>query len=309
MVTISKTADAPSVSAGSQIGFTVTLNNTGAGTATGLSVSDNLPAGTDVNWTIDAGNTSAGWSVSGSPPNQSLLYSPTTLAGNTSTTAHVVSTTTTNSCGTYSNTASFTTSNDGSGSASDSEAVICPVQLASVVSRLNHTGVGDFDITMPLSGTRGVECRASASLGAGNYTIVFSFSNTLSSVGGASPSESGCGTIGVGTTMISGSDYIVNLTGVCNAQYATVTLTNVNDSAGHHSDNVASPQMGFLIGDTSADGVVNAADITQTRRQSGNVVAPDGSNFREDVTVDGVINSADITAVRRQSGNALPTPP
>src|SRR6266478_7549809 len=29
--------------------------------------------------------------------------------------------------------------------------------------------------------------------------------------------------------MISGSNYIVNLTGVCNAQYVTITLTNVND--------------------------------------------------------------------------------
>jgi uncharacterized repeat protein (TIGR01451 family) len=62
-VSITKTADAASVSAGSQIGFTVTLTNSTSGTATGLSVSDNLPAGTDVNWTIDAGNTSPGWSV------------------------------------------------------------------------------------------------------------------------------------------------------------------------------------------------------------------------------------------------------
>src|SRR5439155_345969 len=124
-VAISKTADDASVSAGSQIGFTVTLSNGSAGTATGLSVTDSLPAGTDVSWTIDAGNTDPGWSVSGSPPNQSLVYTPTTLAGNSSTTAHVVSSTTTNSCGTYNNTASFTTGNDGSGEASASEEVIC----------------------------------------------------------------------------------------------------------------------------------------------------------------------------------------
>src|SRR5947207_1781600 len=125
-VTIAKTADAVSVSAGSQIGFTVTLSNSSAGAATGLSVTDTLPGGTEVNWTIDAGNTDPGWSVSGSPPNQSLVYSPTTLAGNTSTTAHVVSDTTSNSCGTYDNTASFTTDNGGSGEASNSETVICP---------------------------------------------------------------------------------------------------------------------------------------------------------------------------------------
>src|SRR5439155_874935 len=111
--------------AGSQIGFTVTLTNSSETAATGLSVTDNLPAGTGVNWSIDAGNTDPGWSVSGSPPTQSLVYSPTILAGNSSTTAHVVSTTTSGSCGTYDNTASFTTDNDGSGSASASETVLC----------------------------------------------------------------------------------------------------------------------------------------------------------------------------------------
>jgi uncharacterized repeat protein (TIGR01451 family) len=92
-VSITKTSDAASASAGSQIGFTVTLSNSTAGTATGLTVTDNLPAGTDVNWSIDAGNTDPGWSVNGSPPNQTLDYTPTTLDGNTSTTTHVVSTT------------------------------------------------------------------------------------------------------------------------------------------------------------------------------------------------------------------------
>jgi hypothetical protein len=65
--------------------------------------------------------------------------------------------------------------------------------------------------------------------------------------------------------------------------------------------------MGILLGDTTADGTVNSADITQVRRQSGNVAHDDpGANFREDITADGTINSADITAVRRQSGSALP---
>jgi hypothetical protein len=43
-------------------------------------------------------------------------------------------------------------------------------------------------------------------------------------------------------------------------QYATFTLTNVNDSAGEHSDNVSSPDMGFLIGDVNASGRVDSAD-------------------------------------------------
>src|SRR5204863_518324 len=126
-VAITKTADAANVVAGSQIGFTVRISNSSTLPATGLSVTDNLPAAPGVNWSIDAGNTDPGWSVSGSPPNQSLVYSPTTLPANSSTHVHVVSGTSSgaDSCGTYNNTASFTTSNDGSGQDSAS-VLVCP---------------------------------------------------------------------------------------------------------------------------------------------------------------------------------------
>ncbi|TML56622.1 MAG: DUF11 domain-containing protein, partial [Actinobacteria bacterium] len=88
-VTISKSADAGSVDAGSPAGFGVTLANQGGATATGLSFTDHLPSGTGINWTIGSG-TDSGWSVSGSPPNQSLVYSPTTLGAHTSAHAHIV---------------------------------------------------------------------------------------------------------------------------------------------------------------------------------------------------------------------------
>ena len=114
---------------GSQIGFTVRLTNNSSFTATGLTFTDNLPAAPGVNWSIDAANTDAGWSVSGSPPNQSLVYSPTTLAGGTTTRAHVISNTTTATCGsTLSNTAAFAISNGcpgaGSGNAMASVTVV-----------------------------------------------------------------------------------------------------------------------------------------------------------------------------------------
>ena len=114
---------------GSQIGFTVRLTNNSSFTATGLTFTDNLPAAPGVNWSIDAANTDAGWSVSGSPPNQSLVYSPTTLAGGTTTRAHVISNTTIATCGsTLSNMASFAVSNGcpgaGSGNAMASVTVV-----------------------------------------------------------------------------------------------------------------------------------------------------------------------------------------
>ena len=100
------------MASGSQIGFTVRLTNNSSFTATGLTFTDSLPAAPGVNWSIDAANTDAGWSVSGSPPNQSLVYSPTTLAGGTTTRAHVISATTVDTCGsTLNNMASYTVSN------------------------------------------------------------------------------------------------------------------------------------------------------------------------------------------------------
>lgn len=177
-----------------------------------------------------------------------------------------------------------------------------PVQLVGVASRKLHGGAGSFDIDLPVTGGPGIECRTGGA--SADYTVVFKFANTLTTVGGASVTgNSG----GVSSSAIGADahEYIVNLTGVTNAQAIIVSLTNVNDSAGNSSASV-SASMSVLLGDTSGDGVVNSADITQTRRQSGQV--PTAENFRTDITADGVTNSADITLVRRRSGTALPAP-
>jgi uncharacterized repeat protein (TIGR01451 family) len=131
VVTIDKTADAPQVDAGNPAGFTVALHNVTPLDAHGLSVTDNLPAATGIDWTIDAGNTDQGWSISGSPPNEHLVYTPTTLPANTSTHVHVTTSTTSATCGTtLNNTASFTSTDGGSGSAPASVAVVGPPVMA-----------------------------------------------------------------------------------------------------------------------------------------------------------------------------------
>ncbi len=171
-----------------------------------------------------------------------------------------------------------------------------PVLAVSAVSRKMHGTLGPFNIPLPLSGASGIECRSG-----GPTQVMFTFPTAVT-INNAIVT-SGAGSVGSasgnGTTTV-----IVNLTGVTNQERITLTLLGVND--GRNTNDVA-VRMGVLLGDTNADGVVNTADITQTRRESGNVAHDDPSaNFREDVTVDGVINTADITAVRRQSGNALP---
>jgi hypothetical protein len=176
--------------------------------------------------------------------------------------------------------------------------------LTSVVSRKTHTGVGDFDINLPLTGSPGIECRTGGANG--NYMLVFTFPNTLASVGGAILTG-GAGSISSSAIGADTHQYIVNLTGIIppnppGGENVTVTLNTVHDTE-NNSGSVAGT-MGVLPGDTTGNGQVNSSDISQTKAQSGN--AATSANFRTDVTVSGLINSSDISTVKAKSGTALP---
>jgi uncharacterized repeat protein (TIGR01451 family) len=119
---ITKTADAPSVSAGDPIGFTIKVSNTGAGTATGVTLSDPLPSGSGVSWSISPAV--AGCSITGSP--QTLNCTLGSLATGASVTVHVTSATVAASCGVYPNTATASATNHASVQASASTTVNCP---------------------------------------------------------------------------------------------------------------------------------------------------------------------------------------
>jgi len=73
--------------------------------------------------------------------------------------------------------------------------------------------------------------------------------------------------------------------------------------------NIINPSVtfGLLIGDTSGNGTVNAADVAQTKTQVGMSACP--PNFRTDVNGDGLINASDVALVKSKSGTSLPTPP
>jgi hypothetical protein len=174
------------------------------------------------------------------------------------------------------------------------------LQLISASSRKVHGGAGTLDVDLPLTGNPGIECRSGGANG--DYEIVFKFANTLANVGGARVSG---GTGGMVSGKIDSNDahnFIVNLSGVTNAQTITVTLSSVSSSAGGFSSSV-SASMSVLIGDTNADRFVDSADIAQTKSQSGKSVT--ASNFREDINADGFIDSADIAFVKSKSGTAL----
>lgn len=167
-------------------------------------------------------------------------------------------------------------------------------QLTGVVSRKTHGASGAFDIDLPVTGSPGIECRNAG----GNYTLVFSFGGDISSVESVTlVSIDGLAT--ADAPVVTGGVVTVDLHNVANAQVLGVTLNNLNATGSN-----ASVPMAVLVGDTTANGSVNSADIGQTKSQSGTTVV--GSNFRQDVTVDGSINSSDISLVKSRSGTALP---
>ena len=177
---------------------------------------------------------------------------------------------------------------------------VSPVQLLGATSSKVHGNAGAFEIILPLTGLPGVECRSGGANA--DHTIIFTFANPLTSIGGATVTR---GNGSVSSSAVNSNDthqYIVNLTGVTNAQDITVTLTAVTDAAGNSSPAIAG-SVGVLLGDTTGSGSVNSSDISQTKSQSGQAVS--ASNFRQDVTVNGSINSSDISLVKSNSGTAL----
>jgi hypothetical protein len=178
------------------------------------------------------------------------------------------------------------------------------VQLNSVVSRKTHGGAGTFDVDLPLIGrSGGIESRTGGPNG--DYTLVFNFVNPLTSVGSATVTR-GIGTIASSSIDVSdptGSTYLVNLTGVNNAQAISVSLNNVTDSTGVSSSAI-STQVGVLLGDVNASGRVDAADVSLVRQQTLQPIT--SSNFREDINVSGRIDAADVSIVRQETLTSLP---
>jgi uncharacterized repeat protein (TIGR01451 family) len=158
-VTISKTADDGTVDAGDPIGFTISWGNSGAGKATGVVVSDTLPAGDDLDWSIESSTgTGSTCEISGAAGSQVLTCDVGSIPGNTeeSGSVHIVSDTTPADCGTVDNPGSIDSGNDGSGVASDSVDVLCAsIDIAKVANPEGPVSAGDtigFDITVTNDG-------------------------------------------------------------------------------------------------------------------------------------------------------------
>jgi hypothetical protein len=169
------------------------------------------------------------------------------------------------------------------------------VPLPAAASRKNHGGT-DRDLSLTYGGKPQIECRSGG--GSNVYQLVMTFANAVT----FNPALVTLGNGTVTASSGSGTDRAtIDLSGVTNPQTINVTLFGVTDDCGTRDVTVP---LSILIGDTTGDGSVNSADISQTKSKSGQSVG--ATNFRNDVTADGSLNSADISLVKSKSGTALP---
>lgn len=171
--------------------------------------------------------------------------------------------------------------------------------LTSAVSRKTHGSQGEFDVNLPLSGAVGIENRAG---GSGKTEIVFTFNNNVTDAAGATSTCGKVRSVTVNTTDAHQVSVLLNEIS-CDEQSVTVTLTGVTDDQGQTLAS-ASVTFGVLVGDVTADGVVDFADLAAVRAAQGQ--RTNSSNFREDVNTDGGVNNQDLGEVKSRRRHALP---
>jgi uncharacterized repeat protein (TIGR01451 family) len=306
-MSVTKTDSPDPVAPGGTLTYHLTVTNNGTpampATTSGVTLTDILPAGvTFVSVTPSTGTCSG---------TRTVVCNLGIFPSGAAATVDIV-VTAPNTSGTITNTASVsaatTDPTPGNNTATAMTTVIhTDPPPPAVVSRMTHGSAGDFDIVLPQPpATRGVECRSSALLGAGNYTLVFTFPNNLTSVASAAVTghdpASGIGTVSTRGIGPNPNQYTVNLTSVSTGQYITVTLNNVLDVAGNTGNQTV--QMGVLVGDVNSNGVVSNTDVASVKVQVAALVTP--LNFRNDVNANGVISNTDVSLTKVQVGTSVP---
>jgi len=178
-----------------------------------------------------------------------------------------------------------------------------------VVSRKPHGTAGPFDIHLPLTGNRGIECRRDVT-DSDHYTLVFTFGSDLPAV---APVDSVNVTGQKGTPSIRSSargplnnQFTVELQGILDTQTISVTLNGVHAAGGEIP--TAQVSMGVLYGDVNGDatpaGLVSNADVGSVKAQVSSGVTE--INFRNDVNANGTMSNGDVGDTKAQVGQRLP---
>ncbi len=163
-------------------------------------------------------------------------------------------------------------------------------------SRKTHGVAGTFDVLLsPIMASTSVEPRQGP-----NHTLAFQFNTAIVSAT-ATVTE---GTATVGATTFAGL-VNVDLTGVADQQYVTVTLTNITDSLGG-TGGTATARVGLLAGDVNQNRVVTLADVGQVNGQLAQAVT--GSNYLKDINASGTLTLTDKAITNAAQTHSLPAP-
>jgi uncharacterized protein (DUF1800 family) len=177
--------------------------------------------------------------------------------------------------------------------------------LTSAVSRRTHTGVGDFDVTLPLVATStgaGIECRQ-----LGGLKIVLTFdqpiaagSSTYTLANDATNATTG---LTASTPVYSGNTLTLSVSGMADATTYSLTATNIAAADGSGTLLSAVVRFRTLLGDSNGNGQVSVADIAMVKANSGQPLTL--FNFRSDLNCNGSITVADIALVKSRSGGSV----
>jgi uncharacterized repeat protein (TIGR01451 family) len=278
-VGITETDDQATVNAGDTVGYSITLTNNGQSTATGVTLSDSLPAGLgkDVNWKIDTtqGDPSA-FVLSGAVGSQTLSLVPnTTLAAGASLEVYIdavtsaADTSASTFLGTLVNTATVNASNEPSAYQNQKATATITIDAPDVgiaetadQSSITAGATAGYTITLTNKGMGtaiGMTLSDSLPAGAGkdvNWTIDTSTGNPNSFVlSGAVGSQTLA--LASNTTLAAGASLTVHITGATtNSDVGTLTNTatvNAGNEASANQNQSASSSITVSAGSSGED--------------------------------------------------------
>jgi uncharacterized repeat protein (TIGR01451 family) len=261
-VTVLKTADQATISTGDTAGFTVTVTNTGIGTAKSVTLNDPLPSG--INWQLDAASVAAGFSIA----NNVLLLGPVSMAGGTSKTAHITGLTDAGDCGTLTNTATVSSTNEpeddqGNNESTATITVNCPdvaVVKTPDKATINTGDQAGFTITITNNGLgNAYNVSLTDTLPSGVSWSISPASSGFSIAGGVLSASF--------ATLAPGASKSVHIIGTTDAEDCgtlsnTATVSASNEGADHLSDNTSTAQIEVQCPDVTVLKVADAHEIT-----------------------------------------------
>ena len=319
VLAIAKVADADTVDAGSQIGYTITVTNTAsAGTATGVKLSDTLPTNAGLSWTIDTTTNppSAGWGGTCGIDTGVLTCggaTGVTLAPLASLSVHIVSPTTSATCGVVHNSASATSGNDGSPSVGPVDITVqCPLLAIAKTADADSVSAGDqigYTITVSNSDAAGTGTATGVKLSdtlpsnAGlSWTIDTTTNPPSAGWGGTCGIDAGVLTCGGtnGVSLAPGASLSVHIVSPTTSATCGVVPNSASVSG---TNNVGSPS----VGPVDITVLCPAIHITKTA-DADLVEAGDPIGFTVTVTNTGEGNATGVTLTDALPGGKAATP-